>query len=307
MGRKITDDVLIDYLNASISETDRLLVDAWLQDEHNLKYFQSLKVLWAMTALEIPAVTQTETAWAGIRQRIAEREHKAKRLWLRPRYYAHVAASLLLLIGICAWWTINNHPTYSPSTTSVIQVDAMSVEDKREVTSAIPIVAETAIVNPPDKRSMKNIAVSRSEKKLSENTPILAAAHSKEEICNSTNCPLEICILQSLEGDGKTTSFSHCSLLAPDGSGSLHYRSVNDTTEYCRAPVAEIRIKRVNTGETIVLNSETNVTAQEFFDYITGNKKGDIVAGIFDTDCNNHCIDQSIRIDNRLGIPMILQ
>lgn len=124
---------------------------------------------------------------------------------------------------------------------------------------------------------------------------------TKEFLCNNTPCPLEICIIQSVKcRNGEPIPVSTCSTLEPDQSGQLKYKAFNKIARNCKSTVQEIRITRVSTGETIVLDEHSSPsTAQDFFDYITGQKPGgDIVAGIFHSDCNNHSDDCGLTIDN---------
>jgi hypothetical protein len=122
---------------------------------------------------------------------------------------------------------------------------------------------------------------------------------TKDFICNATPCPLEICIIQNIKcSDGGYTTESTCSMLEPDESGQLRYKAMDRITRNCEATIQEIRIRQVNTGETIVLNDDSKTTAQDFFKYITGQKKGDILAGMFHTNCNNEADDCGLSIDN---------
>lgn len=139
--------------------------------------------------------------------------------------------------------------------------------------------------------------------------PTDTAAHmAKEFVCNSTSCPLEICIVQAFKcGDIRSSDVTTCSTIAPDESGQLSYKAFSSIGKNCVSIVKEIRIKRVTTGETIILDEHSDpVTAQNLFSYITGQIKGDIVAGIFHTDCNNQAREHGLRLDNKFG-DLILQ
>ncbi len=125
---------------------------------------------------------------------------------------------------------------------------------------------------------------------------------TKEFICNSTPCPLQICILQTIRCKNEAPSeIATCSTIEPDQAGQLKYK-VNNSTHDCNVSVDEIRITRVNTGETIVLNANSKPsTAQDLFDYITCEKEGDLLTGIFKTDCNKNTTSQNITIDKGYG------
>lgn len=131
--------------------------------------------------------------------------------------------------------------------------------------------------------------------------------HANEYACNGTSCPLEICIVQSIKcHNSKPSAVATCSVLAPDQSGKVGYKVLAQTMQHCKTTVKEIRIKRIPTGETIVLNEHTKpATAQDLFNYITGEKRGDILAGIFETDCDNDCNTSHLKLDNNYGDLML--
>ncbi len=134
--------------------------------------------------------------------------------------------------------------------------------------------------------------------------PMLAKAY----ICNSTPCPVQICISQTMKCKGKQpAAISTSSVLEPDQSGRLSLKPHGRIAKDCSITVNEIEIKSLNTGETIILNANsTPATAQEVYSYITGQKRGDVLAGAFRTDCDNHPGTNAIRFDNKFG-DLILQ
>lgn len=131
---------------------------------------------------------------------------------------------------------------------------------------------------------------------------------SNEVLCNGTQCPLEICIVQTFKcRDAKPSAIATCNTLGPDEAKQLRYKALNKDGSDCKMTVDEIRIKRISTGETIVLNATSKPsTAEELFSCITGQHKCSILAGIFDEDCNNHCKRDNITIHNTQG-DLILQ
>ena len=126
---------------------------------------------------------------------------------------------------------------------------------------------------------------------------------TKEFICNGTPCPLQICILQTIQCKNDAPSaVATCSTIEPDQAGQLKYKVNTAQTHDCNVTIDEIRITRVNTGETIVLNASSKPsTAQDLFDYITGQKEGDLLTGIFHTDCNKNTDNEKLTIDNNYG------
>ena len=126
---------------------------------------------------------------------------------------------------------------------------------------------------------------------------------ANEFVCNGTSCPLEICIVQTFKcQDNKPSAVATCSTLAPDESRQLRYKALDKKGKDCKVTVDEIRIRRVSTGETIVLNAQSKPsTAEEVFSCITGQTKCNMLAGIFDADCNNHCTPHNLTIYNNQG------
>lgn len=127
--------------------------------------------------------------------------------------------------------------------------------------------------------------------------------HTKEFVCNSTPCPLEICIIQTIRcKDKPPAAVATCNTLEPDQARQLHYKAPEAGGTLCNVTVDEIRIRRVTTGETIVLNANSRPsTAQELFDCITGAEKCNMLAGIFESDCDNEQRSHSLKIDNSMG------
>jgi hypothetical protein len=126
---------------------------------------------------------------------------------------------------------------------------------------------------------------------------------TKEFVCNGTACPIEICIIQKIHcKNQKPSAISTCNTLEPDQARQLHYKAPNSAGANCKVTVEEITITRVSTGETIVLNAHSKPsTAQELFNCITGHEKCELLAGIFETDCNNQQKSHSLKIDNNFG------
>lgn len=122
-----------------------------------------------------------------------------------------------------------------------------------------------------------------------------------EIIHNSTPCPIEICISQTVScPDKQPAAIASRSTLEPDESARLNYKDHDDIGKNCSLTIREIEIKSVATGETILLNSSSKPsTAQEVFSYMTLEKRGDILAGAFNADCNNRIRHHNLRIDNR--------
>jgi hypothetical protein len=138
---------------------------------------------------------------------------------------------------------------------------------------------------------------------------LLASHHAaKAIICNGTPCPIEICINQTMRCPNiEPSTISSCSTLEPDHSGRLSYKAHDKIAKNCSLTVNEIEIKNIATGETILLTgNSTPATAQDVFSYITGQRKGDILTGMFSSDCDHNTQKHDLMLNNSYG-DLILQ
>ncbi len=164
-----------------------------------------------------------------------------------------------------------------------------------------PVSENIVAVVTNDNKPTKNNAPPRTGKNnrlvLNENN------RTKEFVCNGTPCPLEICIIQTVHcKNQKPSAIATCNTLEPDQARQLHYKAPDAAGAHCKVTVDEIRIKRLTTGETIVLNAHSKPsTAEEFFNCMTGRQKCGLLAGIFEADCNNQQKTHSLKIDNNSG------
>ena len=122
-------------------------------------------------------------------------------------------------------------------------------------------------------------------------------------IHNGTPCPIELRISQVMScPDNQPRAISSSSTLEPDQSGQLNYKENKTLARNCSLTIKEIEIKSIATGEIILLNSSSSPsTAQDVFSYITREKKGDILAGMFNYDCDKKTRKHSLRLNNRDG------
>lgn len=306
---------MIRHMAEAVSAEERELVERWLQDESHLRHFEALKTVWLSTGMERPADTDADAAWHRLKQRAEkERLSAVRSIPARTRTnIARIAAMLLLAAGVYAFIrysgkSVETMPLAQQTLTSgqeqvspddgapAIHADRTAPQPAVLTAAAAPAASPEPAIKRGPEDERKPVA--------KEAAPHLAEGFKmKEQICNSTLCPLEICIVQSvLCENNKESAIAYCSLLQPDEAGQLHYKVFDTTAAYCQAAVKEISIRRISTGETIVLNdSSAPVTAQEFFDYITGRKKGGIEAGFFEADCNNYCLNETLTLDNRFG------
>ena len=216
-----------------------------------------------------------------------------------------LAAAVLLLLGSTVAMRFLSDSKNAPS--------AHSSNWAAEVTASIPavpssanaataaITVDTIIGTTNDQSILVTAAPAASESKR------LASAGgydlTKEFVCNATACPLEICIIQTIHcQDRKTSAIATCKILEPDQAKQLHYKTPEGVGTQCKVTVDEIRIRRINTGETIVLNAQSKpATAQDLFNCITGDDKCQLLAGIFETDCSNQHKEHSLKVDKDYG------
>lgn len=334
----ITDDVLVRYLLGDSSETEQKNILQWINEsDSNTSNFAQLKQIWEESGkLAVNSTVNVDEAWERFKERIQGSQKAGKTIPLtNSTTWLKAAAVLLLLIG--TGWLGRSlirqkqtvvtiaEPTYLPLTdtirkmatvisdgnatlpgeknTGVMQVDKSS---KTQVSKMLPThligyrpktdpnksaLALSGKINPAEER--KNV------------TPFGNNYSPKEFICNATPCPMEICIIQNVRcNDSKPSAIATCSILEPDQSGQIPYKVFDKIAADCATSIQEIRIKRISTGETIVLTADSKPsTAQDVFNFLTGEKKGDALAdiGTFHSDCNNANKVQRLTIDNNLG------
>lgn len=311
------DELLAAYLAGQATAEEQRVVEEWVDaSPANKKQFEDFKLIWGESkALVADLPVDADAAWMRFQGLVGE--GSTKNIAFRPTYsWLKIAAVLLLLAG-GTWLTYR--ASINKSEPMVAQLapgpaairplpatvnKALKVEDKKEVISpAAPADAVTPVSpEPPVKEPAENAPVIA--KKIKKDPIPADDCKSKNFVCNSTPCPIEVCIVQKSNCSNDVPySVYNCSVIRPDESGKLCYKAMDDKLyDNCSLTVQEIRIKRLSTGETIVLNDRSRpVSAQDAFEYITGEKKGDIVAGVFHSDCNNVSKDYSLRIDNQYG------
>ncbi len=311
------DELLAAYLAGQATVEEQRIVEDWIDaSPANRKQFDDFKLIWNESkALVADLPVDADAAWMRFQGLVGKGSTKS--IAFRPSYnWLKVAAVLLLLAGgalLTYRMSINKTvpmvAEIAPVPAAVRQVPptinkALKIEEKQEVIgSAASAQAVTPVSpEPPVKEPAEYAPVIA--KKIKKDPIPADDCKSKNFVCNSTPCPIEVCIVQKSNCSNDVPySVYNCSVIRPDESGKLCYKAMDDKLyENCSLTVQEIRIKRLSTGETIVLNDRSRpVSAQDAFEYITGEKKGDIVAGVFHSDCNNVSKDYSLRIDNQYG------
>ncbi len=327
MNSHITEELLVKYLLGEATIAEQEQVQNWLgNSEENRKEYYRFKTIWEESKFVAATSTVDEnSAWEKFKARTEKQPIKSIPLPGRNNRLRIAAAIILLLGGGLLIYSnfFKGNDTYQVSATSTND-DPVNVKltDTDSNTDNITTTRADEAAQQQEEVSAVANDLTQSEKPLADSKsspsrfidvkyqPALGKSvshRSRQSICNTTPCPIEICIIQKVKcpGDNEASAISTCSILAPDESGQLHYKSFDHITKSCNTDVEEIRIRRVSTGETIVLNAHSKpTTARDFFNYINGEKKGDILAGMFHKDCNNHADDCGLIFNNDYGIIM---
>lgn len=321
----ITDELLVKYLlNEAISDTEIAQVQQWLNESaDNKKQFYELKLIWNQSKhTAVKSIVNTQDAWARFKLRIDNAASRPKTIPIPVNNYKwlKIAAVLLLLAG-GSWLAWQQNATRETRQLSAVQ--KVPVDHKKSTPLSLPEnvpppvvavnakVATTAVKQTAaiikEKRQHKAIAANKMP--VNHTTTQTEHVGAKKYICNGTPCPLEICITQTVKcQNGQPAAYSTCSTLEPDQSGQISLKKFDNMAKNCSVNVQEIKITRLTTGESIILNDNSSpATAQDLYNYITGQKKGDILAGIFHSDCDNELNDHILRFDNNNYGHLILQ
>ncbi len=233
-----------------------------------------------------------EAEWMQLSQKLKKNNIKSFSFgWLK------VAAVLIVMVCLGGYiWhsadSVNNNNTQSvASALSMVKPVSDTTEQKTS-----PTVKERKSALAYTRMSRVNARQSISLDNFSSN----GLAKTTEPIRNATMCAIEICIYQSIKcNNGKESEIADCRTLEPDQAGQLKYKDPENMNSGCKVKVEEIRIKKVSTGETIVIN-EPNKT-EDVFNCLTGNTSCDMMAGIFEKDCDNEDNPRKVKIDNHYG------
>lgn len=241
-----------------------------------------------------------DAEWAALSGKMKPRSVPVYK-WMR------VAAVLLVVVGIGGYKLLvdGNKNAIEQNT---VMVSPQSTDVQPTEASKEPAMATPANINRPQlaaiaTKAKKAVFISNKPSQGIQAMALATGTYGKttEAICNATKCAIEICISQTVKCKDKApAAVADCRTLEPDQAGPLKY---TDPERYgCTVTVDEIRIKKVATGETIVINSESQTgSAEEMLQCFTGEKKCDMMAGFFDTDCNNNNSPRKITIDSHYG------
>jgi hypothetical protein len=305
MINNVTDAVLVKYLLHELPENERHTVDAWLaESEANRKVCQHIQLILDQGRYIAPLpVVDEDAAWQRFTARI--QDNGARRKVYPLSNVLKVAAALLLFAG--GTWLAMHLPRGQvnsavarqqplPRQARPFQTKNDNIAKTRTIENAPTIIKSISVAHIPPPVKLAKKVTQLHKHALQVNT----TDDLEKLICNSTHCPIKICITQTVNCDGgKPATVATCTTLEADQSGELCFKTL---TRSCNMMVDEISIEKLSTGETIVLNAHTTpATAQDVFNYISGYKQGSITAGLFHTDCNNNGGPHGLTLENNLG------
>jgi len=315
----VNDVLLVKYLLGEVSETELSRIQQWLKESSDNKaQFYELKLVWEQSRNALVSSTiDVEDAWARFRQRIAQ---KKVPLPVNNYKWLKIAAAMLVLLvsGSLVWFMTSQQEPVN-TIAQQVQPPAVTVDTEAPKANIAAVPADTGSQGEVDPVTIERPASSHNKplrfvvtKKHTVKEDLVRSINNygnKKYICNGTPCPLEICISQSLRClDKSSSAFSTCSTLEPDQSGQLSLKGSDKIAKNCSLTIQEIRITRPITGESIVLDEHSSpATAQDLYNYITGQKTGNILAGVFHSGCDNEDDDHLLKFDNNNYGHLILQ
>jgi len=283
----ITNVMLVKYLHGELPERENVIVAYAISEDAGVKkHFEQLQLIWNESAkVGMKSNIDVDDAWYRLRERI-ERKHGEKRKYSFQAYnrWLRVAAVLLLFASAAGLNYYNRDK--GNSSTPVQENVSFTTSQSATNPGGVVVIKKLFAARLNTGGNKKNNAPGNDK----HNTALVLdhKRSTKEIVCNSTRSSMEICIIQKLKCEnGDSSLVATCSKLDPDESNTSLYEAMKEKKfSSCKAVIDEITIKRVSTGETIILNADSKpLTAGEMFSYISGRKKGDVLAGTFDADC----------------------
>jgi hypothetical protein len=230
----------------------------------------------------------TEREWQRLDSSLRPR---SRRITLRVWPYAATVVALVVVAGL-----------------ALLLYRQVNTQEKLQVAAHGNTSSEAVASNPDTSRnngprSTEQPVAQAAKKDDNGKSHLERSTHQKYMISNSTDCPMEISICQTMKcPNSQPAAISTSSTLEPGQSAPLGYKETESVPKNCSLTVEEIQIKSISTGEAITLDAHSSPsTAGEIFSYLSGEKRGDVLAGVFNLDCNKHTKKHSLRLDNRAG------
>lgn len=212
-----------------------------------------------------------------------------------------VAAVLLAVVSLIGY--------YAYITNSTLDAPKVNIQSPIQPPHTTP-KSELAKLQPIQPASNGTSEIPAHTKKIKHSLPAIAVSPTAmvtekitAPICNATRCAIEICVYQTIHCMNKApAAVADCRILEPNQSGQLQYKIQGNPTNDCNVTVDEIRIKKVNTGEIIVINATSQpATAEEFLNCLSGEVPCDLLAGLFKTSCSADSTQRKVAIDSHYG------
>ncbi|GAA4461220.1 hypothetical protein GCM10023093_05510 [Nemorincola caseinilytica] len=241
--------------------------------------------------------------WEALRAKLHPAPARKRAIW-------PMAAAIALLVAAGSMIWVMNHDNSTGSAVATTHrhdtpanwAQAGVIPDMPQRSANIrPEQRDRLIVSTVD-RSTNNVTARPADPALQQQIQD-GLRRTGEFVCNSTPCPIEICVTQMLRcSDQAPSTVTSCSVLDPDQARQMRIGTDKIVKRNCNVTVSEISLERVATGEMIVLNDHSSPsTAQDLFNCLTGDTKCSLLAGIFKTDCDNKHRPGSLKVESDAG------
>ena len=308
------DALLVKYLLGEATVEEAIAAKEWINStDERRRHFAALKLIWNESRhSRAESTMNVDEAWDRFRQRTAQQPTGRQIAMPRSFSVQRAAAAVLLLIcsAAAAFYTLRPGKQAQDSTAQSVKKTTTTDSNKQTVVTPAIVMADSDHKRSTETKEKRQPQLSNVIKLQEKAIPVKKHTRiepdtygSGQPICNSTPCPIEICISQTMKcPDVKPAEISSCSMIEPDQATRLSYKTHDKIARNCSLTTEEITITSIATGEAIILNGHSSPsTAQDLFKYISGEKKGDILAGVFHADCDNRNNERSLRFDNKSG------
>lgn len=231
-----------------------------------------------------------EQDWQRLAMKLPRRKRLSMPIWAR-------AAAVLLLVAVGGMWYMRGNDNDVPDVVGATMQQPEGVGQSSGTRNEDPMVTATN-GNDSDDEPRETVPVTPASAVHKDRRVVASAT-----IRNSTPCPIELRINQEMKcPNARPKPITSSSTVEPDQAVPLNFKNETAVAKNCSLTVKEIEIRSIATGEVILLDGNSApFTAQEVFCYLTQEKQGDILAGVFDHDCERRNRKHNLRLDNRDG------